>query len=188
MARVVIAVALAVGAIALWIALRGDDTPPPAKSATAQPDQPLPPPPPIAAPDAAPFAHHDPAPAAPVLPNIVDAGVLPPQSIQQQFAAEPRDAGWAPPPETELHKRVDALRVVHTEATDCRTSTCKLVIAGTQAAMVSAIDALQTDKGGLRGWAERWILSAPEMHGDQMTLVAYIHFDRVPHVQGPDDD
>ena len=183
MQRVAIVAAIVVGAIALWLALRGSDTPTPADRPTHTMDSGASPPRTEAPADAAPVAIHATT-EAPRLPAIIDAGTVA-IPVDQQFATEARDPAWANTIETELRKRVGVIHDVHVDATDCHATLCKLVITGSQGAIATAIDELQTEKRGLRNWASRWTLTAPEKRGEQLALTAYVRFER-PQEQ-PDD-
>src|SRR2546423_158337 len=145
------------------------------------PDPPAPPPPPhvAAAPaDAAPAVVHGPVPEAPALPVLIDGGTVPPLAAADRFAAERRDDGWASPTEIELRKRVGALPAIHVDTAECHATQCKVVLSGTQGAIATAIDDLQSEKRGLRNWAAHWILGAPDRRGDQLALTAYVQFAR----------
>lgn len=127
----------------------------------------------------------------PELPAPVDAAVAdntPAVPVDKQFAAQTRDATWAPATEAEVKKRLGSLPAAHLDSTECRESICKLVVSGTSPAISTAIDAIQSENGGLHGWAQNWILSAPERKGDQLALTAYARFQRSTANQASGED
>jgi hypothetical protein len=131
------------------------------------------------------------APAGPALGSVEPRGSdtavprpeLPPPApgvtADVAFAAQPRDADWAPGAEDEIRKRYRQVRGARLEATECRRSQCRLVIAGSEADVGQTIADLERAQGGLRGFAANLVLTAPEHKPDgTMVLRAFAMFDR----------
>ncbi len=104
---------------------------------------------------------------------------LPPtQSAEATFAAQPRDADWAPPTENEIRRRFKKIRGAKLEETECRENRCRLVVAGSEADVSQTISDLESDRG-LHGFASNILLTAPERKPDgSLVLRAFAVFER----------
>lgn len=94
------------------------------------------------------------------------------------FATQERDTEWAPATEDEIRKRYRAVRGAKLEATECRQSQCRLVVAGTETDVGRAIADLES-LHGLRGYATSLLLGTPTHKPDgTVELQAFAVFER----------
>jgi hypothetical protein len=105
-----------------------------------------------------------------------DPGPQPP-SADETFAAQDRDAAWAPKTESEIKRRLGNIRGAHLDRAECRQDQCLLVIAGTQAELSKTLAAID-EPGGLHGFAENILLTGPEEKDGKLVLRAYAKFAR----------
>jgi hypothetical protein len=92
------------------------------------------------------------------------------------FASQARDPTWAGPTETEISKRLGALKAP-LDRVECRHDRCELTLAGDADAVSAAMASLESPKG-LVGYAASWLLTAPETQNGRMTLRVYATFAR----------
>jgi hypothetical protein len=112
-----------------------------------------------------------PAPARPELPAFGSAAGS--GTIGDIFAAEQVDTSWKAKTESDLKSRFAKMKHAPTDV-DCKTSLCKLTIAGSETDVEASVDELQA----LREQAQSLLLTAPVRDGDHMKVTAYLQFDR----------
>jgi hypothetical protein len=112
-----------------------------------------------------------PAPARPELPAFGSASGS--GTIGDIFAAEAVDTSWKAQTESDLHARFAKMKHAPIDV-DCKTSLCRLTIAGTESDVDASVDELQA----LRDKAQSLLLTAPVKDGDHVKLTAYLQFDR----------
>ncbi|MBA3502146.1 MAG: hypothetical protein M4D80_35115 [Myxococcota bacterium] len=161
---------LAIVAVVAWLVLRGDG---------AQ-EAPKPPPAPVARGSAAAIN----APAGPSLGSeTTPRPELPPApengpTAEDTFSGEDRDTAWATKTEAEITKRWKQVRGGKLESSECRQTQCRLIVAGTETDVATAIADLEGPRG-LHGFAENVLLTNPARNADgTVTLSIYAKFDR----------
>jgi hypothetical protein len=114
--------------------------------------------------------------AAPQQPQL--GSVAPQTSADATFTAEQRDGDWAEPTELGIRERFKRVRGAKLEATECRQSQCRLVLAGSTGDLQQAIADLEGSRG-LHGFAKNVLLTAPEKKADgTLVMRAFATFDR----------
>jgi hypothetical protein len=94
-------------------------------------------------------------------------------TIGDIFAAQEVDTSWKAQTENELQTRFRKMKHVPTDI-DCKTSLCRLTIAGNDADVEATVDELQA----LRDRSQSLLLTAPVKDGDHLKVTAYLQFDR----------
>lgn len=125
--------------------------------------------------------------AAPQQPSLgIDASIgsdgrpvlPPPLGIEAEFASQSRDDDWAPATETELKQRFKKIRGAKLQETECHQSSCRFVVAGSEADVSQTIADLESDRG-LHSFAKNVLLTLPERKPDgSLVLRAFLLFDR----------
>jgi len=127
-----------------------------------------------AAPSAAPVVKASPpstttpAPTLPAFGSAAGSG-----TISDIFAAEQVDTSWKAQTESDLRTRFKKMKHAPTDV-DCKTSLCKLTLAGSEADVDASVDELQA----LHEQAQSLLLTAPVKDGDRMKVTAYLQYDR----------
>jgi hypothetical protein len=98
-------------------------------------------------------------------------------TTEDTFSEEDRDTAWATKTEAEITKRWKQVRGGKLESTECRQTQCRLVVAGTEQDVASAIADLEGPRG-LHGFAESVLLTSPTNVDGTITLRIYAKFDR----------
>jgi len=108
------------------------------------------------------------APALPAFGSAAGSG-----TIGDIFAAEEVDTSWKTQTESDLHARFKKMKHAPTDL-DCKTSLCRLTIAGSDADVEATVDELQAQ----REQSQSLLLTAPVKDGDHLKVTAYLQFDR----------
>jgi hypothetical protein len=128
-----------------------------------------------------------PAPAAPPAPTgsaaptaaerpelpVYGSGAGGSGAIGDVFATQQVDPSWKAQTESTLRDRFAKMKHAPTDV-DCKTSLCRLTIAGSEADVAASVDELQ----GLRDRAQSLLLSTPVKEGDRVKVTAYLTFER----------
>ncbi len=162
---------LAIAGVVAWLVLRADDdTPPPPSKAVGSATLTAPP---------APRATTTPreAPALPAQTEAPSAPVTGP-TAEETFSTETRDDTWATQTERELAKRLTKLRAGTIESTECRQSQCRVVVAGSEHDVATAVADLEGPRG-LHGYAQNVLLTSPDRKDDgSIALRVFVRFAR----------
>lgn len=112
------------------------------------------------------------APERPELP-VYGSGAAGSGTVGDQFAAQEVDAAWKAQTESELRGRFAKMKHAPSEL-DCKSSLCRLTIAGSETDVAASVDELQA----LHDQAQSLLLSTPVKDGDRVKVTAYLQFER----------
>lgn len=138
------------------LACRGKDAPKPAPAAPPAPKG-----------SAAPVAAE-----RPELP-VYGSGAGGSGSIGDRFATQEVDPSWKAQTEEQLRDRFAKMKHAPTDI-DCKSSLCRLTIAGSEGDVAASVDELQA----LHDQAQSLLLSTPVKEGDRVKVTAYLQFER----------
>lgn len=94
-------------------------------------------------------------------------------AVGDAFAAQEVDAAWKAQTENELRGRFSKMKHAPSDL-ECRTTMCRLTIAGSEPDVAASVDELQA----LRDQAQSLLLTAPQKNGEQVKVTAYLTFER----------